>query len=169
MALDHELLRETYPFCRLTGPANVLIMPGLHSAHISSRLMQSLGGVTVMTYGVLFGSLPVVLLGLPAGLQVAWSEVSPAVWLGTIYAVLISAFVGWLVWGWVNGILGVARSAPLMYLMPPVAGAVAWLVTGERFTATKLLGAGITLGGVALAQFLSPPRDPVREAPAPVD
>ena len=48
MALDYELLRETYPFCRLTGPANVLVMPGLHSAHISSRLMQRLGGVTVI-------------------------------------------------------------------------------------------------------------------------
>ncbi|MGZ3342699.1 MAG: NADP-dependent malic enzyme, partial [Reyranella sp.] len=48
MALDYELLRETYPFCRLTSPANVLVMPGLHSAHISSRLMQRLGGVTVI-------------------------------------------------------------------------------------------------------------------------
>ena len=48
MALDHELLKATYPFCRLTGPANVLVMPGLHSAHIASRLMQSLGGVTVI-------------------------------------------------------------------------------------------------------------------------
>ena len=48
MALDYELLRATYPFCRLTGPANVLVMPGLHSAHISSRLMQRLGGVTVI-------------------------------------------------------------------------------------------------------------------------
>ena len=48
MALDYELLRETYPFCRLTGPANVLVMPGLHSAHISSRLLERLGGVTVI-------------------------------------------------------------------------------------------------------------------------
>jgi len=48
MALDFELLKSTYPFTRLTGPANILIMPGLHSAHISSRLMQSLGGVTVI-------------------------------------------------------------------------------------------------------------------------
>jgi malate dehydrogenase (oxaloacetate-decarboxylating)(NADP+) len=48
MALDHELLKATYPFCRLTVPANVLVMPGLHSAHISSRLVQSLGGVTVI-------------------------------------------------------------------------------------------------------------------------
>jgi len=48
MALDYELLKSTYPFARLTGPANVLVMPGLHSAHISSRLMQKLGGVTVI-------------------------------------------------------------------------------------------------------------------------
>jgi len=48
MALDYGLLKSTYPFTRLTGPANVLVMPGLHSAHISSRLMQSLGGVTVI-------------------------------------------------------------------------------------------------------------------------
>src|SRR5579883_1680436 len=48
MALDYKLLKATDPFARLTGPGNVLVMPGLHSAHISSRLMQSLGGVTVI-------------------------------------------------------------------------------------------------------------------------
>jgi malate dehydrogenase (oxaloacetate-decarboxylating)(NADP+) len=36
-------LRGLYPFCRLTGPANILIMPGLHSAHITSRLAPRLG------------------------------------------------------------------------------------------------------------------------------
>ena len=87
-----------------------------------------------------------------------------------VYAVLISAFLGWLVWGWVNAVRGVARTAPLMYLMPPVAGLVAWAVTGERYTVVKLGGAALTLAGVALAQFTSAsPRDPVREAPAPVD
>ena len=37
-------LRALYPFCRLTGPANILVMPGLHSAHITSRLAPRLGG-----------------------------------------------------------------------------------------------------------------------------
>jgi drug/metabolite transporter (DMT)-like permease len=40
-----------------------------------------------------------------------------------------------------------------MYLMPPVAGLIAWLVSGEHFTVIKLVGAGVALGGVALAQF----------------
>ena len=43
VALD-DSYRALYPFCRLTGPANVLIMPGLHSAHITSRLAPRLGG-----------------------------------------------------------------------------------------------------------------------------
>jgi malate dehydrogenase (oxaloacetate-decarboxylating)(NADP+) len=37
-------LRALYPFCRLTGPANVLVMPGLHASHITSRLAPRLGG-----------------------------------------------------------------------------------------------------------------------------
>ncbi|GEO80841.1 NADP-dependent malic enzyme [Pararhodospirillum oryzae] len=47
VALDPELL-SLYPFCRLSGPANVLIMPGLHSANISSKLLQKLGGATTI-------------------------------------------------------------------------------------------------------------------------
>ncbi len=43
VALD-ESYRALYPFCRLTGPANILVMPGLHSAHIVSRLAPRLGG-----------------------------------------------------------------------------------------------------------------------------
>ena len=48
VALDPELLRRLYPFCRLSGPANVLIMPALHTANISSDLLQQLGGGTVV-------------------------------------------------------------------------------------------------------------------------
>ncbi|MGE5517733.1 MAG: NADP-dependent malic enzyme [Bacteroidota bacterium] len=47
VALDPDLLRH-YPFCRLSGPANVLVMPGLHSANISWKLMQKLGGGSVI-------------------------------------------------------------------------------------------------------------------------
>jgi len=47
VALNKEMM-SLYPFCRLTAPANVLIMPALHSAHISAHLMQELGdGVTI--------------------------------------------------------------------------------------------------------------------------
>jgi malate dehydrogenase (oxaloacetate-decarboxylating)(NADP+) len=44
VALNHTLMRERYPFCRLKGPANVLIMPGLNAANIASQLLEELGG-----------------------------------------------------------------------------------------------------------------------------
>lgn len=45
VALSVDLL-HLYPFCKLTGPANILIMPALHSANISSKLLQEIGGGT---------------------------------------------------------------------------------------------------------------------------
>jgi drug/metabolite transporter (DMT)-like permease len=40
-----------------------------------------------------------------------------------------------------------------MYLMPPVAGLFAWVLSGEYYTWIKIAGAGVTLLGVALAQY----------------
>jgi malate dehydrogenase (oxaloacetate-decarboxylating)(NADP+) len=47
VALDPELM-SLYPFCRLTGPANILLMPALHTAHISASVLRQLGGGTVI-------------------------------------------------------------------------------------------------------------------------
>ncbi len=51
MSADVALSREAmalYPFCRLTAPANVLVMPAAHSASISTKMLQQLGGITVV-------------------------------------------------------------------------------------------------------------------------
>ena len=42
-ALNPEVMKK-YPFCRLSGPANVLVMPGLQSANVSAKLLKELGG-----------------------------------------------------------------------------------------------------------------------------
>ena len=47
VALNPELAAP-YPFNRLTGPANVLVMPAFHSASISTKMLQELGGATVI-------------------------------------------------------------------------------------------------------------------------
>ncbi|MDP5086724.1 MAG: NADP-dependent malic enzyme [Yoonia sp.] len=51
MTVDVALNRkaqENYPFSRLTGPANVLVVPARHSASISVKLMQEMAGATVI-------------------------------------------------------------------------------------------------------------------------
>ncbi|MCY4231393.1 MAG: phosphate acyltransferase, partial [Alphaproteobacteria bacterium] len=60
-ALDGQLMRQLYPFARLSGPANVLVMPSLHAANISAKMLQMLGG------GAVIGP---VLLGLSRPVQI---------------------------------------------------------------------------------------------------
>ena len=47
VALNAKVMQQ-YPFCRLSGPANVLVMPAFHSASISTKMLQELGGSTVI-------------------------------------------------------------------------------------------------------------------------
>jgi malate dehydrogenase (oxaloacetate-decarboxylating)(NADP+) len=47
VALNPKLM-ENYPFSRLSGPANVLVMPGLQSANLSAKLLRELGGDSVI-------------------------------------------------------------------------------------------------------------------------
>ena len=47
VALNPEV-KAHYPFCRLTGPANILVVPARHSASISVKLMQEMAGATVI-------------------------------------------------------------------------------------------------------------------------
>jgi malate dehydrogenase (oxaloacetate-decarboxylating)(NADP+) len=61
VALDRERV-ALYPFCRLSDAANVLIMPAIHSASISTKLLQHMGGATVL------GPL---LVGLEKSVQIA--------------------------------------------------------------------------------------------------
>ena len=47
VALNAKVMKN-YPFCRLSGPANVLVMPGLQSANLSAKLLRELGGGAVI-------------------------------------------------------------------------------------------------------------------------
>jgi drug/metabolite transporter (DMT)-like permease len=116
-------------------------------------VMEKHGPVLTMGYATLLGGLPVMLLSLPAGMAANWAALDLWGWVGLFWSILVSAFIGWLAWGWINTVRGVARSAPLMYLMPPMAGLFAWALSGEHYSWIKIAGAGVTLLGVALAQY----------------
>jgi malate dehydrogenase (oxaloacetate-decarboxylating)(NADP+) len=68
LALNPEA-RVNYPFMRLSGPANVLIMPAIHSAAISTQLIQAIGGATVIGPVLLGLSKPVQICPLSASVS----------------------------------------------------------------------------------------------------
>jgi drug/metabolite transporter (DMT)-like permease len=146
------------------GDLVLLFAASLFSLYIVivKPLMLRYGPLPLLAYTLLFGAPPLLLVSLPSFLAAPLAELSWKVWLGMFWAAVISAFLGWLVWTWVNAVRGVARSAPLMYLMPPIAGIVAWFTLGETFSALKIAGAAVTMAGVAWAQFGGagpPPRE----------
>src|SRR4051812_42092163 len=59
VALNYEMQRRYYPFTRLSGPASILVMPGLQSASLAAKLLKELGGESVMGPYVLGLELPV--------------------------------------------------------------------------------------------------------------
>jgi hypothetical protein len=72
VALDPKLRASLYPFCRLSGPANVLIMPGIHAAHILTRAVPQLTSSTVI------GPL---LTGLSHSAQISMQRASIKLWM----------------------------------------------------------------------------------------
>ena len=69
IALDYKLMKKNYPFCKLSDEANILVMPGLNSANISYKLLQKLGGGSVIGPILLGGEHPVQIV--PMGATVA--------------------------------------------------------------------------------------------------
>jgi malate dehydrogenase (oxaloacetate-decarboxylating)(NADP+) len=64
VALNPEIAAN-YPFNRLTGPANILVVPARHSASISVKLMQEMAGATVIGP---------ILTGVPHPIQICTSS-----------------------------------------------------------------------------------------------
>lgn len=116
-------------------------------------LVERYGPLIVLAYTLLFGAPPMVLISLPSMLAADLGRLTPMIWLGLFWAIVLSSVGGWMVWAWVNHVRGIARSAPLMYLPPPIAGLVAWLTLGEHFTLMKIAGAAVAMAGIAWAQF----------------
>jgi drug/metabolite transporter (DMT)-like permease len=149
------------------GDLTLLVAGASFSAYtvLSRPLVDRYGPLIVLSYTLLF-SMPIMLAAtFPFLGEIRLARFGPAVWAALFWALVVCSFLGWLLWTWVNSVRGVARSAPFMYLMPPVAGVMAWLTLGETFTWLKILGAAITMAGVAWAQFAGGP--PPKEAAQP--
>jgi drug/metabolite transporter (DMT)-like permease len=137
------------------GDLTLLVAGAAFSAYtvLSRPLADRYGPVIVLAYTLLFSAPLMLVFTAPYVAGLDFGRLGTAVWAALFWALVVSSFIGWLLWTWVNSVRGVARSAPFIYLKPPVAGIMAWLTLGESFTWMKLLGAAVTMAGVAWAQF----------------
>jgi len=137
------------------GDLTLLMASAVFSLYtvISKPLVERYGPLMLMGWTLLFGAPPLIAIGAPAFAASTLSAQPALLWAALAWAVLVSAFLGWVAWVWINAVRGLARTAPFMYLMPPIAGVVAWLTLGETFTWLKIGAAAIVMAGVAWAQY----------------
>jgi drug/metabolite transporter (DMT)-like permease len=107
---------------------------------------------TVLAGTLLLGSLPLLPLSLVAAPSRSGAPISPGGWAIWAYSAVVPVYLGYTWWNAAIAARGVAAIAPYTLLVPVLGGllAVGWL--GERLTGTKLVGAALTLLGLALGR-----------------
>jgi drug/metabolite transporter (DMT)-like permease len=167
-------LSDKFALMRTQGLGDLLLLLAalLFSAHTvaATRLLSRLGVAVVMAYSTLLAMPLMLLINAPQALAVPWASLPAALWWALFWTLAVASFAGWLAWGWLNDHIGVPRTAPLLYLLPPVAGLISWLALGESFSALKIAGAVMAGVGVAATQFgaaaAASPASPLRQIPA---
>jgi drug/metabolite transporter (DMT)-like permease len=129
----------------------------------SKRLLEHYGGLEVACYAMWAGTLFLLLLApkaVPELMQAPASAVASAVYLG-----LLPSALGFVTWGYAVARYTIAESTAALYLVPPVAIAVAFVWLGETPDLAEVLGGLVSMVGVALINR-RPTRSAARKEPA---
>jgi len=138
----------------LVGDGLVLTATLIWAAYtvVVKRLTRRNSVLRVTAWMLFFGTIPLVLLGLPSLAALDWAAVSTEGWLGLAYSSVLAIALGYIIWNTSVQRLGSTRTAIYSYLQPLVGVAIAWAVLGESMRPLQALGAMGILAGVALAR-----------------
>jgi drug/metabolite transporter (DMT)-like permease len=113
-------------------------------------IVERYGSLQATAWTMWVGTVGLIVAGAPALVRQRWSQVSTAAWGGLGYSALFAIGLAYLIW--YRGVerIGNTRTAIFSNLTPVVAMAAAALILAERPGLGSLLGAALTLGGVAI-------------------
>ena len=117
-------------------------------ARLSQAGYASLGATL---WGIMAAALAVA-PALPLALGGTLPAASPIAWASMAYLALVVSILGYVGWYWALGRGGIARMGTMQFLQPISGLALAFLLLGERPTATLALAAVLILAGVIVAR-----------------
>jgi len=98
------------------------------------------------------GTIPLVLISLPALQAQSWMTIRPVSWAALLFSALGAIVFCFLAWNYGLKRLGSTRTAIYSNLSPAIALLVAWVVLNERPNVEQLIGAAVILLGISLAR-----------------
>lgn len=116
------------------------------------RLLREYPSATYSAWSILFGAIPLVVLGIPAMASQSWGDVSGTSWVAFLYMCVFPVYLAYIAWGWAIRHRGVAISG-FTLLVPIVAGVMSWLFYDEEFGARKIVGGLLAVAGLVWMQY----------------
>jgi drug/metabolite transporter (DMT)-like permease len=107
---------------------------------------------TFSAWSIVFGSIPLFLIALPASLREDWGGVSGLGWAAVIYMAIFPVYIAYQIWNWAIGKRGVAAATSFGLLVPVVSGILSAIIFGEAFGPLKLAGAALVLAGLVIVR-----------------
>lgn len=115
-------------------------------------LLRRASSLAVTAHTTVWGTLALLLIGIPALAATPWPAVTPLSWTAVVYAGVLSTGFAYLLWNRSVRLAGPSRTAIFINLVPVVAALAGWIILGEAISVVQGLGATLIIGGVVLAR-----------------
>jgi drug/metabolite transporter (DMT)-like permease len=122
-------------------------------AVLAKRVAGQYDTISMNTFCNLAGAIFVLPMGIREAVKLDWAAVGPIGWLGLAYTVLVSSISAYLIFFWALSQMPASRLAVFTYLDTPLATLLAVVLLGESVTGALIVGGGMILLGVYLAEF----------------
>ena len=129
------------------GDLIAVLVAGAYALYLlgSAPLVQRYPALTLTTYGLTVGGLPVIALCAPGMTDQDWSRVTPAGWWSLAWTIVVPVLAAWTAWSWVQQRVSSARIAPLLFLVPLISGLTAWAFLSEVIRSAQVAGTLLVL------------------------
>ncbi|MEZ4499638.1 MAG: DMT family transporter [Thermomicrobiales bacterium] len=115
---------------------------------VNRPLVKRYPPATYTAWSLLFGSVPLLLAGIPQSSDQDWGAISLASWLSVLYMVVFPVYVAYMLWNFGIAHRGAALASSFGLLVPILSGALSALIFDEQFGFLKLAGGGLALAGL---------------------
>jgi drug/metabolite transporter (DMT)-like permease len=120
---------------------------------INRPLVARYPAATYTAWSLLAGTIPLLLISLPAAMAQNWAAISTPTWAGIVYMAIFPVYVAYILWNYAIARRGAAQATSFPLLVPVITGVLAAALFGEPFGFTKLLGAALVLGGLVIIRL----------------
>ena len=120
---------------------------------LAKRVSRQYDTISMNTFCNLAGAILVLPMGIRQALHLDWGSVGWVGWSGMAYMVIVSSLLAYLIFFWALKYVSASRLAIYTYVEPPLATLLGVLLLGEKLTTVLLVGGGMILAGVYLAEF----------------